>query len=535
MTADGAPAGIRPKWRPTLGLIVAGVLATVLALPLVGLFFFRVYENQLVRQTEGELIAQSAVLAALFAREVEALPADALALGAPAAGPRNEPFHPIEPALDLAGDDVRPRRPDALPAAEAPDPAWLGIGAAVGEVALRSQRATLAGFRLLDPRGVVVAGRGEVGLSLAHAEEVRDALRGRYRAVLRARVSDQPPPPVYSVSRGTAVRVFAATPVVVRDRVAGVVYASRTPSNIVKHLYGERRKLALAALAVLGTTLALGLVFARAVTQPIHALVARTRDVGTGPGAGFAPATRHGTREIALLAASFDGMAARLNERSDYIATFAAHVSHELKTPLTAIQGAAELMRDADAAGDPLTPQERRRFLDNIVADTGRLAAMLHRLRELARADNPRAEGTAALDAVLADLGRSYAAGSLSPRLAIVPEGSSGLRVRMAAENLEIVFRHLADNAARHGASALRVRASREGGTVRVEAADDGEGISPANRDRVFDAFFTTRRESGGTGMGLGIVRAMLRAHGGAIRLLDRPGGAAFELRIPAA
>ena len=70
------------KWRPTLGSIVFVVLATVMALPLVGLFFFRLYENQLVRQTEAELIAQSAVIAAAFAEEVERQPDPATLLGA---------------------------------------------------------------------------------------------------------------------------------------------------------------------------------------------------------------------------------------------------------------------------------------------------------------------------------------------------------------------------------------------------------------------------------------------------------------------
>ena len=68
-----------------------------------------------------------------------------------------------------------------------------------------------------------------------------------------------------------------------------------------------------------------------------------------------------------------------------------------------------------------------------------------------------------------------------------------------------------------------------------VRVADNGEGVSPNNRTQIFDSFFTTRRESGGTGMGLAIVRAMLDAHGGAIRLLDADDGTAFELTVPVA
>ena len=99
-------AAIREKWRPSLALIVFAVLAFVLVLPLVGLFFFRLYDNQLIRQTQAELIAQSQVLSAVFAREVEARRAGGISLGAeipPEARPDpQDRFAPIRPALDLA-------------------------------------------------------------------------------------------------------------------------------------------------------------------------------------------------------------------------------------------------------------------------------------------------------------------------------------------------------------------------------------------------------------------------------------------------
>ena len=71
----------REKWRPSLGLVIFAVLASVATLPLVGLFFFRLYDNQLIRQTQAELIAQSRVLAAVYAREVEARLDKGLVLG----------------------------------------------------------------------------------------------------------------------------------------------------------------------------------------------------------------------------------------------------------------------------------------------------------------------------------------------------------------------------------------------------------------------------------------------------------------------
>ncbi|WP_040849446.1 sensor histidine kinase, partial [Nitrospirillum viridazoti] len=106
-----------------------------------------------------------------------------------------------------------------------------------------------------------------------------------------------------------------------------------------------------------------------------------------------------------------------------------------------------------------------------------------------------------------------------------------------SAENVMILFSHLADNAGRHGATALDITVAFRDWAVVVTVADNGHGISPANRDRVFDAFFTTRRDSGGTGMGLHIVQSLLRAHGGDIRLGDAPesGGAVFEVTLPRA
>jgi len=87
----------------------------------------------------------------------------------------------------------------------------------------------------------VIAGRDELGQSLAHIEEVATALGGQYRAALRIRKPDKPPPPIYSISRGVGVHVFSAMPVVVNNHVAGVIYTSRTPSNIFDHLYQEPR------------------------------------------------------------------------------------------------------------------------------------------------------------------------------------------------------------------------------------------------------------------------------------------------------
>jgi two-component system sensor histidine kinase CreC len=102
------------------------------------------------------------------------------------------------------------------------------------------------------------------------------------------------------------------------------------------------------------------------------------------------------TREFAQLSHSFLDMAEQLARRSDYIATFSAYLTHELKSPLTSIKGAAELLLDSlQSKSDNLTRMEQKNFMSNILGDTGRLEAMTQRLRELARTETaPQNEHT---------------------------------------------------------------------------------------------------------------------------------------------
>jgi signal transduction histidine kinase len=519
------------KWRPRIRFVVLAILLTVMALPLVGLFFFRIYENQLIRQTEAELIGQGAAIAAIYAQELRqaGLPPEKLGPEIAAVPDRSASadaspkYRPVEPSLDLAVDSELGPRPDSLPAT--PDPAFAAIGAGLSGVLAEMQRTTLAGFRLLDPSGTVIAGGGDVGRSFAGVEEVRAALAGSYASVLRKRVTERPAPPLYSVSRGTGVRVFVALPVVVDGRVGGAVYLSRTPNNIVKHLYGERGKVVLAAISILGATLLIAFVSQRTISRPMHELIARTHAIAAGDRGAIRPLGRHGTREMAELSEAFLDMARQLQARSDTIQTFASHVSHELKSPLTAIQGAAELLRDG---ADEMDNAKRTRFYDNIIADADRLNRLVRRLIELARAESSNlTDQTTTLAEALQLL-------PADDRLAVTLGEGGGLSVRMSPENAAIALANLIDNSARHGAKTFALSATATGAVVTIAAADDGSGISPSNRARIFEPFFTTRRDSGGTGMGLGIVAALVKAHQGMVRLAEARQGARFEIELPA-
>jgi two-component system sensor histidine kinase CreC len=222
-------------------------------------------------------------------------------------------------------------------------------------------------------------------------------------------------------------------------------------------------------------------------------------------------------------------MAEQLSRRSDYIATFSAHLTHELKSPLTSIKGAAELLLDSlQSKSDNLTRMEQKNFVSNILGDTERLETMTQRLRELARAEAAPHNEQTELGLVVGGLKSRF------PTRTIDANGCLERSIGMSSEKALIVLSHLTDNAIRHNAKHVRLEAVGEDTTVRMTVSNDGDPISEPNREKIFDAFFTTRRDTGGTGMGLAIVQAVMTSHGGSIRLLPSDKGVAFELQFPA-
>jgi signal transduction histidine kinase len=206
----------------------------------------------------------------------------------------------------------------------------------------------------------------------------------------------------------------------------------------------------------------------------------------------------------ALGAAMLD-MGETLQSRETVLRTYADHVTHELKSPLTVIRGASELL-----ALDGLDAAERDRLLGRVDDAVVRMAALLDAQRDLARAQDVVAVGRCRLSNLL------------------LPEGvtiSGDAEVPLPVGVLEAVLGHLISNAFAHGATDVTVTADEK--TIRV--VDNGIGISQGNRQRIFDPYFTTRRDTGGTGMGLAIVRRLLGTQGARIALLDDP-STVFEI-----
>ena len=535
------------SYRPKLRTILLTLNLLVLLLPLGGIAILRLYESELVKQTESELISQAALTAAMF-REVYLEQIDSFnhkgrkiavaslgnGISASTAVPSAE-LTPLPPQLDLAKNRVREPAPLAEPPMVAPDPLALASGRELNPVLTNARKIVLSGIRIVDCNGIVVAtSNTEAGLSLAAREEVAKALRGEQATLLRVRNSDEQAPAVTSISRRARLRVFVALPVIIESRIVGAVIASRTPLDVGKALYLIRAHLFKAGLVVLLVVLVMTMLTAYYINRPVKALIRQADQLKNGDGSGAGPLKNPGIQEVALLSEAIAHMAATLDERSGYIKTFATNVSHEFKTPLTSIHGAIEILKDHY---HEMNQSERENFLGIIDSETGRLERLVRRLLDLARADTfaPGDEQCRALETL-----DSLALRFRELGVAIAMEFSCGeVTIRMAGETFDSIVSNMIENARQHGGGEVliqvqgRISHPSGGGMFELDIRDNGPGISQGNRDKVFRPFFTTARETGGSGLGLSIVQALLHAHGGSITLEPSETGACFRVRVP--
>ncbi|MEM8995929.1 MAG: HAMP domain-containing sensor histidine kinase [Acidobacteriota bacterium] len=517
--------------RPRLRSILLLSYVLVLAIPLGGISLLRLYDSMLIRQTEAELIVQGAALSALYRAELRR------ASGLPPAptgpeGEGEERFRPAIASLDLARHPVLDPIPPARPASASPTPAALSAGQRLQPILRELQRTSLAGLRVVDEGGTVVASSGrEGGLGLSHRPEVAAALAGNRTSVLRRRDIRGTTPPLGSISRGTGLRVVVGFPIRDGERIVGAAVLARTPMSVRQAIYRDRGYfLTVAAVLVASVALLAGLVGA-AVARPLAALARQVGRVRRGEKDAAAPLVRPVTREVDEISRAVADMAEALVRRADYIAAFAANVSHEFKTPLTSIHGTVELLTDHL---DDMKPDEVRRFLGMLEKDAARLDRLVGRLLELARVDVIRpGDARTAVGPTVARVVRRFRADGLAvevtPRLDALPP------VAVGVDAFESILGNLLENARQHGGDDVRVRIDvrRRGESLHLDVADDGPGISEANRSRVFDRFFTTRRADGGSGLGLAIVKTLTEAHGGAVELRSAPGATTFSVALP--
>lgn len=518
------------NWLSRLRSLKALVLLLnllVLALPIVGIVALHIVTNLLHRQTETKLAAEAAYVQALYIEELARIETEEIVTDFPPVRyiPNPPPllddyWRPFFPTLDLSRQEVLPSAPPSLRPREAAHAVAVEAGARLMPLLRAVKRYNLSGVRVLDANGVVVAtDSDDLGQDLSNREEVAAALGGHYTSVLRDRGVK---PPAGSISRRSRVRVYVAIPIMLdRHHLAGVVYLHRTSLSFFRDMWEPRYIAALVFIVVIAIAISLGL--SSLMVRPLKDLIGQAQRVAAGGREVEVRSLRFAPREALELGEALSQMVDRLNQRMEYIEQFSRNVSHELKTPLAGMQGAIELLKEN---WPEMTDAEREKFLHIIESESKRMERLVRRLLELARLEMaPPPEESTELSAALDALVRRWQENGKPVNLA---GGAGPAPARVSPDLAEIIFGNLIDNAVVHGGGAPVTVRLKPGLAVEVE--DSGPGISEANLPRVFDRFFTTSRASGGTGLGLSMVRAAADACGARVEVESAPGRTVFRV-----
>ncbi|MFJ9773330.1 sensor histidine kinase [Kitasatospora sp. NPDC101157] len=360
-----------------------------------------------------------------------------------------------------------------------------------------------------------------------------------------------------------------ARPQTLAARAASRVWADIRPLDPVRSIKGK-----LALLVIVSVFLATGMVvvairsetqiriimvfsmiasllfmqfLAHGLTAPLREMTAAARAMASGD---YSRRVEVSSRdEIGELAAAFNGMAADLQAADRHRRELVANVSHELRTPIAALRAVLENVVDGVVQPNPAT-------LEAALEQTERLGRLVTHLLDLSKIDDGVVDLDARpfevrefLDGVLrgVTVDGATAGGAFSRRgdvrlaLEVSP---AGLTAVADPERLHQVVANLVDNACKHsppgGTVTVRARPDGEDGGLLLEVQDEGPGIPPADRSRVFERFSRSGTATaagpgsdGGTGLGLAIARWAVDLHGGRIAVAESPRGCRIEVRLP--
>ncbi len=293
-----------------------------------------------------------------------------------------------------------------------------------------------------------------------------------------------------------------------------------------------------AALIALLLTLLLAVWVAQWISAPLQRMSSAARRVASGE---YRPIPPQGPEEVQELVQAFNEMTGKVQSSQQAQRDFVSNVSHELKTPLTSIQGFAQAIMD----GTVNTSEGLQQAAGVIYAESGRMHRLVLDLLDLARLDAGIA-GIKREPLDLAVLLRSVAE-KLTPQarqaqVEIKMELEPSIDFSGDGDRLVQVFTNLVDNALQHtpagGLVCLRLRLS--GGQVEISVSDSGSGIPVEELKRIFERFYQLDKArpggSGrGVGLGLAIAREIVQAHGGSITVSNNtpPPGSTFTVRLP--
>lgn len=363
-----------------------------------------------------------------------------------------------------------------------------------------------------------------VGEDYSRFHDVKRTLEGHYG--VRASQSD-PNDPLSTV-------LYIGAPIYQNGQIAGVLTLAEPTVSIETFLQLARPAFVRAGLLTVSVAALLSLALSYLLTRPIDRLARYADGIRLGK---HPPFPRLGSTEIADLGLALRRMQEALEGRN-YAEEYVQTLTHELKSPLSAIRGAAELLQEG------MPPAQQARFLANIRNEAERIARIVDRMLELSRLENRREKPEmepVELTTMVRTVAESHEPLLTSKNVRIEINAPDRLTLDGNAFLLHQALENLVQNAIEfsHRGGLVQVTVTPEADRVAVTVTDEGPGIPEYALDRIFERFYSLGRPDTGkksTGLGLNFVREVAKSHGGTIRVANRPeGGVIAELTLPAA
>ena len=384
-------------------------------------------------------------------------------------------------------------------------------------VELRLYVTDRTGRVLFDSLGQVV------GADFSQWRDVRLALRGEYGARTTPDVEDDPQTSV----------MYVGAPVRWNNDIIGAVSVGKPVQSFGQFVEAARRKTLYVGLMSVAGVVLLALIVSVWLVRPFGLIADYVRYVRAQRRFSL---PRLGRRALGVIGAAYDEMRDALAGRN-YVADYVQTLTHEVKSPLSAIRGAAELLQEPGMAQD-----QRQRFLANITRETQRIQEMVDRMMELTALETRRAlehVENVALRPVLEEVVATAQDAAAPRRIRIVLDTPHDAEVEGDPFLLRRAISNLLDNAIDFSAEGgeVRVTLERTRRAARIHVTDHGPGIPEYAQGKVFEKFYSLARPHSSkksTGLGLAFVREIASLHHGRIELDNAPeGGAVATLSLP--
>ncbi len=450
----------------------------------------------------------------------------------------------VKPGTRLAMEDSLVDAAYTLARIAAPDmrAGTIAHGAFAG--ALRdlpavNPQASIWGFRKdrIDYRVTVTDAQGivrfdtqpeAIGQDHSRWNDVARTLRGEYGA-------RSSPAGAYEPDHTTVMHV--AAPILDGERIIGVLTVSRPNHRLEPYIERSQQRILRWSWMLLGLSLAIGLLFSWWIARSLSRLRGYANAVARGERVAPPALGRlSGSTEFSDLAQSLESMRLKLEDKA-YVERYVHTLTHELKSPLAAIRGAAELLQE------DLPPAERHRFADNIQRQAERLRQLVDKLLELAHVEQMRGLGAREpvdVSALTRELLQRMEPRIRRKSLRVHDELGQGLCVRGDAFLIGQALQNLLDNAVDFSPAQgeIQLQLRQDGDHLEWAVRDQGSGIPDYARERIFDRFYSLPRGEGqdkGSGLGLCLVKEVSDLHGGllAIGNAEPPPGCVARWRLP--